>query len=304
MTRRVTLDGVHLVSDVARGDWLLERVGEFGHVDGTVGGGFDAYARILHPLTAYREDRTVTDQWGDHPVLETTTWRWATVAERTGGTMHPLVQWTRLTGVDDESDVSFPDGWRASPPEEGWFDPATLAALTEHLAAATTTPEDLVAGFWDGWGDLNGGSTLVVGWQSDDEPTSAEREALLADAERLTAEHRAAQDALVASLAGPRFAWPNRDLILLQMGLSQLADPTWLGRAEIGHYRDFGHTPQLLWPEDRTWAMASEIDWDSTIVAGSRSLVESILADDRFEAFEVDEHDDLSWSSDVIDRNR
>ena len=28
--------------------------------------------------------------------------------------------------------------------------------LTEHLAAATTAPADLVAGFWSGWGELSG----------------------------------------------------------------------------------------------------------------------------------------------------
>jgi len=43
------------------------------------------------------------------------------------------------------------------------------------------------------------------------------------------------------------------------------------------------------WPEDHTWVMASEFDWDSTIVAGSRSLVDAVLADERFEAFEVAE---------------
>lgn len=286
-------DGGHRVPDVSRGAWLLERAGESGRVDGVVGGGFPAYARILHPVTASREDRTVTDEWGDHPVLEEATWRWATVAARLGGTMHPLVRWADLTGIEDESDVSFPDGWRVSPPEEGWFDPTTLAALSDHLAAATTTPEDLVAGVWDGWGDINGGSTLAMGWQGDGEPSPAERAAAVAELERRVAEHRAAQEALVRSLAGPRFAWPARDLILFGLRSSELADPTWLQRTSIGDHRELGHTPQMLWPEDHAWAMASEIDWDSTLLGGSRGLVDAVLADDRFEAFAVHEHDEL-----------
>lgn len=51
---------------------------------------------------------------------------------------------------------------------------------------------------------------------------------------------------------------------------------------------------------DHTWVVASEEDWDSTIVAGSRALVDSILADDHFEAFEVHEDDDLSWDGDLL----
>lgn len=153
-------------SDVARGDWLVARAGAWGTIGGVAGTGFEAYARVLHPVPAHREDRTATDQWGDHPVLETTTWRWANVAARTGGTLDPTTRWSLVTGVDDESDVSFPDGWRIGPPDEGRLDPEVLAVLVGHLAAATSTPEDLVAAVWDGWGDLNGSSTMVVAWQS------------------------------------------------------------------------------------------------------------------------------------------
>lgn len=137
---------MRLETDVARGAWLLRRAGTLPDVDGAVGGGFAAYARILHPVTASLEDRTETDAQGDHPVRSTTTWTWAQVADRTGGTVHPLVQWPRLTGVDDESDIALPDGWRVSPPRAGWFEPTLLAVLAGHLAPSTTTPEDLVAG--------------------------------------------------------------------------------------------------------------------------------------------------------------
>lgn len=289
-----------MISDTARGDWLLQRVGQFSRVGGAAGRGFEAYARVLHPVDAYREDRAVTDQWGDYPVLQEASWSWAEAARRTGASMHPLVQWTHLTGIDDESDVSFPDGWRISPPEQGWLEPTKLAAVTEHLAAATTTPDQLVAGFWDGWGDLNESSTIKFGQQSDDESTSTERVALQTLTEQILAEYEAREAALVASLAGPRLAWPHRNFILLEMSLRQLGDTTSLSRAVPGHFRDVGHTPQLLWPEDHAWVLASEIDWDSTIVAGPHSLINAVLADDRFEAFAVEETSDLTWSGDTI----
>ena len=50
--------------------------------------------------------------------------------------------------------------------------------------------------------------------------------------------------------------------------------------------------------------VASEIDWDSTIVAGSRALVDAVLTDDRYEAFEVDEGSDLTWEGDLVNPPR
>ena len=278
-----------LIRDTGRGSWLLARASDGAEVGGVAGTGFAAYARILHPLTAVLEDRSIADEYGDHPTLDEVRWRWADVAARTGSAMHPGVTWAAVSGREDESDVPFPDGWRVSPPEEGWFDPVVLAALTEHLARATSTPDDLVAGFWAGRSDLSGGSTLGFGWQGGDSPTAEERAELHEWMADRTAEHRREQEAVAASLSVPRFAWPGRDLILAATDLPTLADPTWLEHTRLGPLVPLLHTPQLLWPEDHSWVMASEIDWDSTIVAGSRSLVDAVLADERFEAFEVAE---------------
>jgi len=94
---------------------------------------------------------------------------------------------------------------------------------------------------------------------------------------------------------GPLFQWPGREYLLMATTLAELADPGWPERAGIG-----GLMPQMLWPADRTWSVASEIDWDSTIVAGSRSLIDAVLADERFESFEVHESSDLTWDGDTI----
>ncbi|MBD8540653.1 hypothetical protein IFT88_16740, partial [Frigoribacterium sp. CFBP 8751] len=88
------------------------------------------------------------------------------------------------------------------------------------------------------------------------------------------------------------------DYVLAQTDTAELAEPGW-GR-HIGFRID--EPPQLLWPEDHAWVLATEIDWDSTIVAGSRTLIDSILTDDRFEAYPVDENSDLSWNGDTINR--
>jgi hypothetical protein len=48
--------------------------------------------------------------------------------------------------------------------------------------------------------------------------------------------------------------------------------------------------------------MVSEIDFDSTIVAGSPDLVRAICADERLEALPLPEGADLTWDADEVNR--
>lgn len=290
------------MTDVTCGDWLLERVGGWGRVGGVAGTGFEAYARILHPVPASLEDLAITDEWGIHPTLRQTTWRWSHVAERQGLTMHPLVQWNRL--ADLAEGVEFPDGWRAGQIQEGSFDLGLLAALTEHLAGETATPQALMAGIWNGWGELTGGSAFYAmegsrlwAWLM---RRLARREAERQHQESLRPEIRAAAD------RGPHLEWPGRKMILCATSCDELSDPSRAEGAGLGLHPGFppSISPQLLWPADRAWVVASEIDWDSTIVAGSRSLVDTVLADVRLEAYEVDEDADLTWEGDLLNPPR
>jgi hypothetical protein len=43
-------------------------------------------------------------------------------------------------------------------------------------------------------------------------------------------------------------------------------------------------SPNLWWPDDRAWCVASEIDFRSTYVGGSRALIDRVFDDERFEA--------------------
>lgn len=63
------------------------------------------------------------------------------------------------------------------------------------------------------------------------------------------------------------------------------------------------HWPQsanLVWPTDRAWCLATEIDWDSTLLACDAATADTVLADERLEAFEVAYDDDLSWYGDDV----
>lgn len=56
----------------------------------------------------------------------------------------------------------------------------------------------------------------------------------------------------------------------------------------------------LIWPNGHAWCIATEIDWDSTLVACSQQVAEALSADERLEAFNVRYDDDLSWWGDVV----
>lgn len=56
----------------------------------------------------------------------------------------------------------------------------------------------------------------------------------------------------------------------------------------------------LIWPADRSWCIATDIDWDSTLVVGDSTLADALMADERLEAVEVAYEDDLSWLGDRV----
>lgn len=77
---------------------------------------------------------------------------------------------------------------------------------------------------------------------------------------------------------GPKLAWGH-----------------WPGMDDV-----LSQSANLIWPKDRSWCIATEIDWDSTLVAGSAETCSAVLGDDRLEAFEVEYGDDLSWFGDRV----
>src|ERR1700688_3200784 len=54
------------------------------------------------------------------------------------------------------------------------------------------------------------------------------------------------------------------------------------------------HSPNLFWPQDHAWCVATEIDLLSTLFAGSESLAQNLLADPRLEAWRVFPEDHIT----------
>ena len=68
-------------------------------------------------------------------------------------------------------------------------------------------------------------------------------------------------------------------------------DPSFLLRREA---------PNLIWPEDTSWLVASEVDFDSTLVGGSKELIEAIVESPELEAWRLEPTDSLAADADKI----
>jgi hypothetical protein len=298
------------LTDAGAGAWIGPRLQGWGRVGGVLPRGFEAYARILHPVAATRVDTAATgDEW-DRRVIDEAIWPWAEVARRTGRIMHSLVQWDRLAG--NEHQLTFDDGWRLGQTPVGFFDPALLSHLVGALDGHTGTPDDVVFGVWTGWGSLNGSVGVLSFWTAGD-PVDVEAESAAIRAEHLASVSPEVSEAISAFTAAQRIGadqaavlcLPGREYVLGSTSLHELSDPAWPLRAGMGWSRKFaGPMPQLIWPADHAWCVASEIDWDSTIVGGSRALIDAVLATDPLETFEVTPDDDLSFGGDTINAPR
>lgn len=156
----VTEPGPIYGQDPAPAAWLTRRIdGAWGSATGVVPSGFEAYARILHPV----DDDT----------------RWATVARELGTQVHPLAQWHRLVRSTDPfnaSDGSWPDR-----PEIGHLAPHHLQALLDVLRQHTRAPDRCWFCTWDGYGWINGTPAAVILGSADPVPPGVPQEALAAE---------------------------------------------------------------------------------------------------------------------------
>ena len=128
------------VHDVAPARWIFVRLHTFAQDAGSIiPSGFESYARIFHP--AARRDRDIE---------RTVSWR--QIAEANGRIAHSEMQFGHVASA-----------WhRPSPQPQLWTDeprigslPAELArALSDVLAAHTSTPDRCWFAVWEGWGGL------------------------------------------------------------------------------------------------------------------------------------------------------
>ncbi|MEU7905373.1 hypothetical protein [Actinoplanes sp. NPDC049118] len=59
-------------------------------------------------------------------------------------------------------------------------------------------------------------------------------------------------------------------------------------------------SPNLFWPADRAWCVATEIDFDSTLIGGTAELARQLLNDPALDAWPVDPDDSLAADADLL----
>jgi hypothetical protein len=258
----------------AVGGWIKPRLGgEFGAVTLQVPKGFDAYARIFHPASDSDGNRVT----------------WTDVAKARGTTPHPEMQWHAILGfaAPDElygSHTSVdPDSaaWRGSHPSIGLMDIQTLDALCDILTVHTADPIHCFFGL-----------CTIAGWM--DSISTSEVRSLL--------ELPYGRDYLV--LAGAlstvnqiTYIWPRPES--LQVTFTTDKDEALLPKLNPTKLRQ-REAPNLIWPVDHTWLVASEVDFDSTLVGGSASLIEEIVESQQLEACQVRPTDSLAVDADKV----
>ena len=96
----------------------------------------------------------------------------------------------------------------------------------------------------------------------------------------------------------PRVKAPGREYLLfrghIDVVTAHVNDPY------SGLLDGWSDGPQLWWPEDRAWCVATDIDLDSTYVGGSKECIDRLLAAPDFEAFPAAIDDPVDIGSDTI----
>lgn len=322
-------------ADVAAGDWLCDRLdGSSATMHRFVPYGFEAYARIFHP--AHR-DRPVGRPWPGvpyaahakewdefrrvQPEIDTEQVSWASAAAAFGTTMHATAQWHRIAGprqMEGEDGPRDAAGWRYDDPPEGDLEASVLSAGAEHLAVHTATPDQGYVAVWEGWGGLLGGlgyGASRVLLAAVDERAPARHEDFLAHAARDSFNDVFRKPTWQPGIlpddvsSGPRLGLAHRAHVLFRGGATELADPDWPVRVpwrdREPHQHGFSPTaqsPSVVWPDDHRWVLVTEVDLDSTIVAGTNELIRAIVADPRIEAAPIREGTSLTGDSDEVNR--
>lgn len=258
-------------SRTAEADWIADQQAPFGSgISAIVPNGFQAYARVFHPAVDKNNE----------PM------RWADVAAKSGRTMHRLAQFHAInrhaiTAVDPA----------VNGPENGNLVPHLLKLLCATLSGYTHTPASCFFCLWEGYGWLDPGQSgrgvvfTPIGYSGPPPPPFGYSDEV-------------PEFIRAAVMAESRVYLPGRDYLLFEGPLE--------GATDFGWYLTTDHfmpqSPNLFWPEDRAWCVASEIDLYCTLVGGSHAQVDSLISNPALEAWHVFPDDPVTSDSDELNR--
>jgi hypothetical protein len=233
--------------ETGQASWIGTRLAPFDAcvVTSVVPGGFEAYARVLHPAEEplHGGERVV---------------RWAEVAAWSGLPLRPGSQFHSIALPRQRPEGDAP--WSGGGPTHGSLYPPDAVILAAVLRDWTATPERCWFGVWDGFGWDNG---VYL---------TASRGAAAPGA----SSGRWPDPIPAAVRAGSRVELPNREYLLYR-------GPVEAALATVGLGGDH-QVANLWWPQDRAWCVATEIDLAWTYVGGPAGLIRQLLTETRIEA--------------------
>ena len=160
----------------------------------------------------------------------------------------------------------------------------TLTTLLETLSTFTTTPEICYHALWEGQGWMHSGSISLfkpskypklhrflrpldfrIRWQF------AWRKRIRNQVQAL--DHLKSHTLPDGIMDAERFNLPNRGYLLMRGPLEEAKSIGWIF-SESFH----SQSPNIIWPQDRQWILATEIDFDVTLIGGSEALIASIIS--------------------------
>ncbi len=129
-----------------------------------------------------------------------------------------------------------PAPWDGEPPPDGNLPAELLRILCATLAAHTSTAASCWFCLWDGYGWLHGSPSVAIMGRRGSIPVPPVLPAEV--------------------LNGPRVQLPGRDYLLFAGPLAAAPELGWAH--PLGGF--FPQSPNLFWPQDHAWCVASEID--------------------------------------------
>ncbi len=177
--------------------------------------------------------------------------RWSELFSGAGLTVCPATRFDELSGLRDNAS-----------PVAGSLDLEHVSRLAGILADHTATPDRCWFGLWDGYGWMVGRSAIAPIEGDGGDGASTQH----ADCIHTT------------ELPTHRLQMPERSFALYRGPITSATAFCRFGPRQ---------SPNLWWPEDQSWFVASEIDLYSTYIGGTRSLIEELSHEDLFESLRV-----------------
>jgi hypothetical protein len=210
-----------------------------------------------------------------HPATEGTEYpgvevRWSEVAAWAGRTVHPEMQFHAIAAPAPGRSLG-PSPWTYEP-KLGVLSERQTGALIELLPKHTTTPNACWLCLWEGYG-YSSAVWMTFSFEQGPPPSPPARPPGAAEFEELQKRRK-------------RVKLPGRDYLVFKGSIAQAQ--SW----EDG--------PNLWWPEDRAWCVASEIDFPYTYVGGSTELIQDILRHPDLEALPATVEDGINYASDTV----